>query len=126
MNCLSVRFFSSKVGTRRYFITGSLGQIGKALVPELVKKHGADNVMTTDLMKKSRSEVFDGTVEYQSLDVLDKQKFEDLLTNFKPTHIIHQASVLSAKGESMPEKTLEINNGGIFNVLDLARKHKLG
>lgn len=97
-------------------ITGAGGQIGQVLTKALQKKHGVDNVLTTDVRR------FDnGKKRFEILDVLDKEHMAELVLNYEVTQIYHLAAILSAKGEKHPQFTWKINMEGLFNVLDVAK-----
>ena len=55
---------------------------------------------------------------------MHQTKFEKFVRDNKVNHIIHYAAILSATGEKMPEKAMEINIRGLENVFDVALKHK--
>jgi nucleoside-diphosphate-sugar epimerase len=58
-------------------------------------------------------------------DVRDRDALADVLTRHKVDTVYHLASLLSATGEQHPDRTWEVNLGGLKNVLDLAQTHDL-
>jgi nucleoside-diphosphate-sugar epimerase len=64
-----------------------------------------------------------GPFEY--LDVLDQIRLARTIVDNRIDTIYHMASILSAVGEMKPQLCYEVNMGGLFNVLEVARIHKL-
>ncbi len=98
-------------------ITGAGGQIGTVLAKALRKKHGADQVLTTDIRHNDLAGQF-----FEILDVTDGVRLLELVKEYNITQIYHLASILSAKGEKHPIPTWEINMGTLLNVLEVASK----
>jgi nucleoside-diphosphate-sugar epimerase len=105
----------------KILVTGAFGQIGTALVPELQKKYGSDNVIC--LGHRNIPADFKGIVEHG--DVTDKESLKNLITKHKITQIYHMASLLSAAGERNPQLCWDVNMGGLKNILDIAVEHKI-
>ncbi len=101
-------------------ITGAGGQIGTVLTKALQEKYGAENVLATDLR-----EIKLPNTRTDTLNVLDKDRMTELVVENRVTQIYHLAAILSAKGEEKPRFTWNINMEGLFNVLDIARDHKV-
>jgi len=101
-------------------ITGSLGQIGKALIPKLQAKFGQGSVIATDMVKPEKPL----TCKFMLLNIMQNGRFEKIVRDNKVNYIIHYAAILSATGEKIPEKAKEINIRGLENVFDIAIKHK--
>ena len=99
-------------------ITGAGGQIGTVLTKALQEKHGAENLLATDLR-----EIDLPNTRTETLNVLDKEKMTKLVVENRVTQIYHLAAILSAKGEEKPRFTWNINMEGLFNVLDVAKDH---
>ena len=102
-------------------ITGANGQIGTVLTQVLREKHGIESVIPTDI--REAEQFNDGPFEL--LDVLDEERFKQLVLRYDVTQIYHLAAVLSAKGEQMPQLAWDINITSLLNVLELARKFNL-
>jgi len=107
----------------RILVTGAHGQIGTELVEELRKLYGKENVIATDITKVSEEIRQEGPYLY--LDVLDKQQFRQIIVDNGIDWIIHNASILSAKGEKNPDLALNVNARGLENALDIARQFNL-
>ena len=105
--------------TKTILITGANGQIGTVLTEALRERFGIENVIATDIRKP---EISDGPFEI--LDVLDKDRFDEVVRNYEVGEVYHLAAILSAKGEQNPKWAWEINMTGLLDVLDLARKYK--
>ncbi|MFV2014993.1 MAG: NAD-dependent epimerase/dehydratase family protein, partial [Candidatus Heimdallarchaeota archaeon] len=91
-------------------ITGSLGQIGTELVDLLRTKYGRENVIATDIRQQPTDMHGDGPYEY--LNVLEKDKFTELIANYEIDWLIHNASILSASGERKPKLAMDVNIRG--------------
>ncbi len=98
-------------------VTGANGQIGSVLTQALRNVFGLENVLTTDIRKP---DVENGPFEI--LDILDKNRMQQLIKKYQVTQIYHLAAILSAKGESDPQFTWKINMDGFFNVMESARE----
>jgi len=105
----------------KILVTGACGQIGSELVPELAKRYGAQNVIASDIKKPSS--LFD--VEFQDLDVTDKEAIAQIVRDNNIGKIYHLASLLSASGEKNPQLAFEVNILGLYNILEVGRIHKL-
>lgn len=105
----------------KILITGACGQIGSELAPALKKKYGQDAVMISDIRKPT----YDFGLEFQELDVTDKEAIEQIVSESDITRIYHLASLLSATGEKNPQLAFEVNLIGLYNILEVGRVHKL-
>ena len=105
-------------------VTGAVGQIGTELVQALRKKYGKDCVIAAGHRTKPTKEFIDSG-PFQFVNVLDRDQFEKMIVNNDIDTIYHMASILSAVGEMNPQLCYEVNMSGLFNVLEVARIHKL-
>ncbi|MEM4347922.1 MAG: NAD-dependent epimerase/dehydratase family protein [Candidatus Altiarchaeota archaeon] len=105
----------------KILITGASGQIGSELAPVLKKKYGQDAVIISDIRKPT----YDFGLEFQELDVTDKEAIEQIVSENDITRIYHLASLLSANGEKNPQLAFEVNLIGLYNILEVGRIHKL-
>jgi len=103
---------------RTILITGSRGQIGTELANMLKTKY--TRVITSDIRPNES-----GDPDYLQLNVLDKNRINEVIGDYKIDHIYHLAAILSAKGEENPTLAWEVNLTGGLNVLDAAVKHKI-
>ncbi len=104
----------------KILITGALGQIGTALTTALNRKYGQENVIISDIKDFTSTQN-----KYYKLDILNKEKLEEIISFEKITVVYHLAALLSATGEKDPFLCWNINMNGTLNVLDLGVKHNL-
>lgn len=91
----------------KVLVTGSGGQIGTELVRALRSLHGAENVLSTDLIPRDGDEGSAGP--FAQLDVTDTDRLASLLEEHKINHVYHLAALLSSKGEKNIDLTWNIN-----------------
>ena len=104
---------------QRILILGAAGQIGTELT-EFLHNQG-NNVLATDIKDPN---YVNFPTEYEIVDVLDRDKLQQVISKFKPEVVYHMAAILSATGEKIPLKAWEINMQGLINVLELAREYR--
>lgn len=102
----------------RILIIGANGQIGSELVSALAQRHGAANVLATDI---GADNVY-GAARYAQLDVLDKDRLMALVEQEGATQVYQLAALLSATGEKAPLKAWTLNMDGLLNILEVARE----
>ena len=105
----------------KILVIGANGQIGSELVEALVARHGAAQVVATDLAETARVQ----STGYERLDVLDAAALADIVRRHGITQIYHLAAALSARGEQHPVWAWDLNMRGLLNVLEVAREHRL-
>ncbi len=98
-------------------ITGAGGQIGGVLTKALQQRYGLSHVLPTDI----HAGTFDGNL-FELLDITDVERLRKLVVKYSVTEIYHLAAVLSARGESHPIPTWDINMKGLLNVLEMGRE----
>ena len=109
--------------TKKILITGALGQIGTELTVSLRKHYGEDNVVASDII----TEVPEGALKgglYEVADVTKPEMIASVVKKHNINQIVHLAAILSAVGEAKPHLAWDINMGGLFNVLEVARETK--
>jgi len=102
----------------RIVVTGAAGQIGTEMVSALRERYGADAVLATDIR------IPDATASagpFALADVTIGDSLDAAVARHRADTIFHLAAILSAVGEQRPQKTYEVNIGGLFNVLEVAR-----
>jgi nucleoside-diphosphate-sugar epimerase len=109
---------------KKILVTGAVGQIGTELVQALRQKYGRESVIAAGHRTKPTQEFMDSG-PFQYLDVLDQERLARTIVHNRIDTIYHMASILSAVGEMKPQLCYEVNMGGLFNVLEVARMHKL-
>ena len=98
----------------KFFITGANGQLGRDLIHELVKRN--IECVASDIQEK-----FAGpeNCEYFQLDITNFAEVEKVLTQAKPSRIIHCAAwtaVDSAEDENNKAKVYAVNVTGTENI----------
>ena len=106
---------------RRILVTGALGQIGAELVPALRERYGADNVVASDLRMPAERQLHDGP--FEPVDCTHIRQIEAVVRRYDIDAIYHMAALLSAVAETKPRVAWDVNMGGIYRVLEVARTH---
>jgi len=101
-------------------VIGSCGQLGTELVEALRGIYGDENVIASDI-RKGESPVFESG-PFELLDILNLDRWKEILHKYKPTHVYHLAALLSATAEQQPEFAWKLNMQGLFHVLDAAKE----
>lgn len=112
---------TKKKEMKKVLITGAQGQIGTALLQVLIKKHGASNIVASDI-KATPSENTPLPTYYENLDVRDAAKLAKIVRQYQIDTIYHLAAILSATGEKNPQLAWKVNLEGTYNVLEVARE----
>lgn len=108
----------------KILVTGAVGQIGTELVQALRKKYGRDQVIAAGHTTKP-TRAFRDSGPFLYLNVLDREQLAKTVVDNEIHAVYHMASILSAVGELNPQLCYEVNATGLYNVLEVARKHKL-
>lgn len=108
----------------KFLITGANGQIGKNLIPKMISRFGANQVISSDLEAKPAFNHPEG-VNYRTLDVLNQEKFEDIIRSEKVNYVVHLASILSSLAEKRPDLAKAVNIDSILTCFDLAAKYNM-
>ncbi len=103
-------------------MTGALGQIGAELVPALRARYGADAVVASDLRMPPPGHEHGGPFEY--VDCTHTRQIEAVVRRYDIDTIYHLAALLSAVAETKPRTAWDINMGGVYRVLEVARSHR--
>ena len=106
---------------KKILVTGALGQIGSELTLHLRNIYGNDNVVISDI-KPSDPEGALQNGPYEVIDVVQPDQIFAAVKKHKVNQIVHLAAILSAVGEAKPTLAWNINMGGLFNVLEVARE----
>lgn len=105
---------------KRILVTGALGQIGSELTAYLRGTYGNENVVASDVRKCAAETSEAGPFEI--IDVLDPKRMAEVVEKYHIDTIVHLAALLSATAEAKPELAWNINMGGLFNALEVARE----
>ena len=107
---------------KRILVTGCCGQVGSELVPALCDRYGARNVIATGHRTKPGQDLLD-SVTFYYIDCTDVKCIEEIVAKHDIGTIYHLASILSAKAEANPQLAWNVNVGGLYNILEVARKY---
>ncbi|MBI5037709.1 MAG: NAD-dependent epimerase/dehydratase family protein [Candidatus Kerfeldbacteria bacterium] len=105
----------------KILITGSAGQVGSALLPALIHKYGAENIVIT--IHKTTAVASPCATE--TLDITNQDAIRAILQKHQIDTIYHLAGMLSAASEKNPDLAWEVNFSSLKNILDLARELKI-
>lgn len=103
----------------KILVVGSSGQIGTELITELRKIYGSSNVVASDLRKPDFFEL-DGP--FEQLDILNPQRFHEIVKTHRITQVYLLAALLSATAEKNPKFAWQLNMDSLFLVLDAAKE----
>jgi nucleoside-diphosphate-sugar epimerase len=107
---------------RRILVTGALGQIGSELVPALRARHGAGAVVASDIRVPAGAG--DAVGPFEVLDVTHSRQLQDLVRRHDVGTIYHLAALLSATSEERPHVAWDLNLGGLYKTLEVARENR--
>ncbi|MAG95160.1 MAG: NAD-dependent epimerase/dehydratase family protein [Alphaproteobacteria bacterium] len=100
-------------------VTGALGQIGTELVPALRERHGPEAVIATDL--RMPPDAPEGP--FAHVDVTRQNQISEVVRRYDVGSIYHLAALLSALAEDKPQFAWDLNMGGLYRVLEVARQY---
>jgi nucleoside-diphosphate-sugar epimerase len=106
---------------KRILVTGALGQIGSELVSALRDRYGADHVVASDI-KVVRPDELGGDGPFEYIDCTSLRQIQDAVRKHRVGTIYHLAALLSAAAEEKPHVAWEVNMGGLYRVLEVARQ----
>ncbi|MGB5057715.1 MAG: NAD-dependent epimerase/dehydratase family protein [Candidatus Promineifilaceae bacterium] len=98
-------------------ITGAAGEIGQALIKSLAAT-GSNQVLSLDL--HDLPDDMDGYSTHILGDVLDKNLFARLVTEYDFDVIYHLAALLSTRSEFAPELAHQVNVNGTLLLMQMA------
>jgi nucleoside-diphosphate-sugar epimerase len=109
-----------RVAPRRILVTGALGQIGSELVPALRARYGEERVVASDIRMPPRGE--DGPFEF--VDCTNLRQIQEVVRRGRINLIYHLAALLSAVAEERPQVAWDVNMGGLYRILEVARQYR--
>ncbi len=106
---------------KRILVTGGLGQIGSELVPELRRRYGDENVVASDVrMPPAGADASQGPFEF--IDCTRQSQLRAVVHKHGIDTVFHLAALLSAVAEEKPHMAWDVNMGGLYRVLEVARE----
>jgi nucleoside-diphosphate-sugar epimerase len=114
----------------RILVTGAAGQIGSELVPALRERYGDDRVVASDIRESAASSSADSDAvgpdpehsgPFECLDCTHIREIDRVVRQYEVGSIFHLAALLSATAEANPRLAWEVNMGGLYRVLEVAR-----
>ncbi|MBW2416887.1 MAG: NAD-dependent epimerase/dehydratase family protein, partial [Deltaproteobacteria bacterium] len=115
---------------RNILVTGTVGQIGTELVPALRARYGGDRVVASDIRLPAgdpegdpKGDPEDGHDPFEYLDCTHIRQIESVVQRYDVGTIYHLAGILSAVAEHGPRRAWDVNMGGLYRVLEVARQH---
>lgn len=106
----------------RILVTGALGQIGSELVPALRERYRDSRVIASDLRVVPQSGEA-GQALYEHVDCTQPHQILEVVRRHDIERIYHLAALLSAVAEDKPQVAWNVNMGGLYNVLEVARQY---
>ena len=107
----------------RILVTGATGQIGSELVPALRERYGSDRVVASDVRLPPGAPLA-GEGAFEHVDCTHIREIESAVRRHDVDTIFHLAALLSAVAEERPRVAWEVNMGGLYRVLEVARAHR--
>ena len=105
----------------RILVTGALGQIGTELVLRLRSSYGAENVVASDIRMPPKGALGSGG-PFEYVDCTSEDQLQQVVVRHRIDAIYHLAALLSAVAEAKPQQAWDVNMGGLYNVLEVARR----
>jgi len=106
----------------RVLVTGALGQIGSELTTYLRERCGDSRVLATDIREPADPAAGPGQ-GFLRLDCRNTAELAEVVRRRRIDTIFHLAAILSATGEANPQAAWDVNVGGLYSVLEVARGH---
>jgi nucleoside-diphosphate-sugar epimerase len=104
-------------------VTGAAGQIGSELVSALRERHGAERVIASDIRIPVAQAAAAGQDLFEHLDCTKPDQIQDVVRRHSVKRIYHLAAMLSAVAEEKPQAAWDLNMGGLYHVLEVARQY---
>jgi nucleoside-diphosphate-sugar epimerase len=108
---------------KRILVTGALGQIGSELVVELRKHCGAESVVASDIRVMQLEEA-ESAGPFEYIDCTHQREIQEVVRRYDVGTIYHLAALLSAVAEEKPQVAWDVNMGGLYRVLEVARQSR--
>jgi len=101
----------------KILVIGAAGQLGSELVTGLCDEFGKGNVVASDIHEEG-----DFQCEYELVNALDPVRIEGVIEKYDIDEVYHLAAILSAKAESNPLASWDLNMESLLNVLEMGRR----
>ena len=101
-------------------ILGACGQIGGELTEKLRTIYGRNQVIASDIRKGNACLMNSGPFEI--IDATNKEAILTVVKKYQVTQVYLLAAILSATGETYPEKAWNLNMTSLLAVLDIAKE----
>jgi nucleoside-diphosphate-sugar epimerase len=101
----------------KILVTGALGQIGSELVDALRARYGEEAVVASDIRMPPRG-------NEGPFDCTNLRSLNEAVRRHSIGTIYHLAALLSAVAESKPQVAWDVNMGGLYRVLEVARENR--
>lgn len=108
---------------KNILVIGATGQIGSELTMELRKRYGNEHVVAGYIPSAAPQGELKDSGPSAVVDVTDEQSIENAVKKFQIDTIYNLAALLSVVAESNPALAWKIGIDGLWNVLEVARKH---
>ncbi|MFD2246091.1 SDR family oxidoreductase [Pontibacter ruber] len=109
---------------KRILITGANGLLGQKLA-ELLLTQADVEVLATSRGENKLAAVFPD-LPFASMDVTDKAQVEEVVSQFKPTHIIHTAAMTNVdQCETDHEGALKLNRDAVQYLVEACEKYNV-
>jgi nucleoside-diphosphate-sugar epimerase len=108
-----------EIGMNRIVVTGAVGQVGSEMVAALRERYGTDAVLATDIREPADAVTGE---PFRLLDVTNPHAVAEVVRSHRADCVYHLAAILSARGEDNPQQAWAVNMGGLYNVLEVARR----
>jgi nucleoside-diphosphate-sugar epimerase len=105
---------------KKILVTGASGQIGSELVPALRARYGAERVVASDVRLPAGGGVGEGP--FVQMDCTKLREIQEVVRRYEVDTIYHLAALLSAVAEERPQLAWNLNMGGLYRVLEVARQ----
>jgi len=105
----------------KILVTGAAGQIGSELIPALREHYGSDLVIASDIRVPPVGANSDGFFEH--VDCTHIREIDHAVRRHEVGAIYHLAALLSAVAEEKPRVAWDVNMGGLYRVLEVARQY---
>ncbi|MBC5993035.1 SDR family oxidoreductase [Pontibacter cellulosilyticus] len=109
---------------KRVLITGSNGLLGQKLA-ELILPRTDVELLATSRGDNKLAEVLP-TLPFRSMDVTDPQQVEQVVSEFRPTHIVHTAAMTNVdQCETDREGAVKLNRDAVQYLVDACEKYNV-